>query len=59
MLILVLFLSLNGYALQNEAIDKEISQLIDVTGDGINDKVILQIKAKSWDMPFKWTLAAA
>lgn len=37
-------------------IDQRIEKHIDVTGDGIDDDIILRIKGKSWNKPFKWTL---
>jgi hypothetical protein len=40
-------------------IDQRIEKHIDVTGDGIDDDIVLHIKGENWNKPFKWTLTIA
>jgi hypothetical protein len=37
-------------------VDQRIEKHIDVTGDGIDDDIVLHIKGESWNKPFKWIL---
>ncbi len=54
---LVIFLGATGSAQQNETVDQKLVKRIDVTGDRIDDEIILHIKGENWNKPFKWTLA--
>lgn len=46
----------SAFSQTKENIDKKIEKHMDVTGDGIDDDIILRIKGKSWNKPFKWSL---
>jgi hypothetical protein len=37
-------------------VDQRIEKHIDVTGDGIDDDIVLHLKGETWNKPFKWTL---
>lgn len=39
-----------------DSVDQKIEKYMDVTGDGIDDEIIIHIKGKSWEQPFTWTL---
>ena len=41
---------------QTKPIDRVLSRLVDVTGDGDNDKIELHVKGKDFHSPFKWEL---
>jgi hypothetical protein len=38
------------------AVDQVITRNVDVTGDGVNDRIIIHLKADSWQAPVKWSL---
>ncbi len=40
----------------NEKIDEVLTKNVDITGDGVSDKIILYITGKSFKQPFSWTL---
>lgn len=45
-----------GFVMSEESVDQMIVKHIDVTGDGIGDDIILNIKGENWNKPFKWML---
>jgi hypothetical protein len=62
-LFLFLFLSSTAFAAscppnldKTKPIDRVITKLADVDGDGIEDKIELHIKGKNFNSPFKWEL---
>lgn len=40
----------------NDTIDQTITKNFDVTGDGIDDDIVLNITGESWHKPITWTL---
>jgi hypothetical protein len=46
----------SAFAQTKDNIDQRIEKHIDVTGDGIDDDLILHITGESWSRPFNWTL---
>jgi len=40
-------------------VDEEIVKRMDVTGDGLDDEIRINIKGENWNKPFKWTLTIA
>lgn len=52
----LVFVPLLGFTQTKDNVDETIQKQIDVTGDGIHDDVILNIKGEGWNKPFKWTL---
>jgi hypothetical protein len=45
-----------GFAASDERIDQVLVKHLDVTGDGIDDEIRLDIKGENWNTPLRWTL---
>jgi hypothetical protein len=43
-------------AFSDERVDQVVVRRFDVTGDGIDEEINLDIKGDNWNAPFKWTL---
>jgi hypothetical protein len=38
------------------AVDQVITRKIDVTGDGLKDRIVIHLKGANWRSPFQWSL---